>query len=88
MSSILFNAPKKEKKARLVLDLFHYHEVMDRTYIAGDIVERMLIGHPVFEKHKRLNNKVKKALDILAEVYQELGRMEFEMFDKDKAADS
>jgi hypothetical protein len=78
---------REKKKAESALDQFYYHEAVDRTYMAGDIVERML-DHPVFEKHKKLDNKVKKALDILAEVYQELGRMEFEMFDKDKAADS
>jgi hypothetical protein len=79
--------PVKEKKNALVLDQFHYHEAMDRTYIAGDVVERMLTEHPVFQKHKRLKHKVERALDILAGVYQELGRMEYEMFDKDKAVD-
>ncbi|MFA5366382.1 MAG: hypothetical protein WC333_00465 [Dehalococcoidia bacterium] len=61
---------------------------MDRTYIAGDVVERMLIDHPVFDKHKKLKHKVEKALELLAETYQELGRLEFELFDKYKAADS
>jgi hypothetical protein len=79
---------KNSQKPVLILDQFHYHEALDRTYIAGDIVERMLIDHPVFEKHKKLKHKIENALSILAETYQELGKMEYELFDKDKIIDN
>jgi hypothetical protein len=79
---------RKRIQKKPVLDQFHYHEAMDRTYVAGDIVERMLIDHPVIEEHKNLKHKIEKALEFLAETYQELGRLEYELFDKDKTADN
>lgn len=71
---------KKKSKKKLVLDKFHYHEAIDRTYMVGYIGELFLIKHPVFIKHKKIKKKVKKALDILADVYQELNSVDLKKF--------
>ena len=57
------------------LDKFHYHEALDRAYIVNDIVNEHLLDHPVISTHKPLKKKVKKAVRLLAEVYQEIGNL-------------
>jgi len=59
-----------------IVDQFHYHEALDRTYLVGNMGEEFLLLHPVFLKHKKLKKKVEKALALLAEVYQEVGYLE------------
>ena len=40
------------KKIKELLDEFHYHEVMDRTYIIAEIIDQHLVQHPVFKAEK------------------------------------
>ena len=54
------------------LDSYSYHEAIDRTYILASIIEDHLSKHPVIRKHKKIRVKVKKAIDLLGEVYQEI----------------
>jgi hypothetical protein len=68
-------------KKKHKLDQFHYHEAVERAYIVGYMGELFLIGHPVCKKHKKIRKKVRKALQLLAEVYQEIGYLEFKKFD-------
>lgn len=76
------------KKKKLFLDQFHYHEALERVYLLGHIGELFIDKHPVFKKHKKLKKKIKKALDIIADVYQELGREDFKKFNKKKPSDT
>lgn len=62
------------------LSEFHYHEALDRTYIIINIIENSLTYHPVFKKHKKLRKKVNKAIDVLCDAYQEIGKMEVKKF--------
>ena len=63
-------------KKKIKIDEFHHHEALDRTYTIGYIGEELLMKHPIFLIHKNLRKKAKKALQLFAEIYQELGSME------------
>lgn len=57
------------------LGVLHYHEALDRTNSVIAISQDVLLEHAVFEhsKHIAWRDKVIKAQEILAEVYQEIG---------------
>ena len=55
---------------KIKLDKYSYHEALDRSYIVCAIVDSHLLEHPVIQRHKELKKKVKKAVRLLAEVYQ------------------
>jgi len=61
----------------LKLDDFHYHEMMDRIHVINNTINDHLLVHPVATKHKRLYNKIEKALNLLADAYQMAGNLNF-----------
>lgn len=67
------------------LDVFHYHELMDRVSVTVKAIEDNLMNHPVLEeeKHIAILLKVERAGDLLAEVYQEIGEEFFNLLDGD-----
>jgi len=65
------------------LDRFHYHEALDRAFMVGNIVDEYLAEHPVVQKHKELKEKVEKATELLAEVYQIIGGLDLKLFPDD-----
>ena len=66
------------KKSKL--DNFHYHEVIDRLSLIGELLDGALMEHPVVQKHKRIRNKIHKASMALAEAYQLTGGISFDKF--------
>ena len=54
------------------LTKLHYHEALDRTFLAGKFVEDMLSEHPVYKQNPELNKKLDNVLEILADLYQEI----------------
>jgi hypothetical protein len=66
------------------LDNYHYHEALDRTYVVGNIIDEILIDHPVIHKHKRLRNKLEKASSLIGEVYQEIGSISARLCEGEK----
>ena len=54
------------------LDSYSYHEAIDRTYIFAAMLEDYLQNHPVFKENKKQQKKIKKAIKLLSEVYQEI----------------
>lgn len=62
------------------LDEFYYHEALDRSYIVVNMIEDLLIEHPVIKKHKNLKKQVKKAQQLILDAYQEIGGRENELF--------
>lgn len=66
----------KKKK----LDKFYYHEALDRTYCCIDIIENMLVMHPVIKKHKKLRKKIKKAQEHIIDAYQLIGNLDIMLF--------
>ena len=44
------------RKKKVVLDEFHYHEALDRSYVVAEILENTLIEHIVIQENKQLKN--------------------------------
>jgi len=63
---------KKEKEP----DVFSYHEALDRSYIITDIIDRILLAHPVIKSHPDIEKKILIAQELIFDVYQELGKLE------------
>jgi cell fate (sporulation/competence/biofilm development) regulator YmcA (YheA/YmcA/DUF963 family) len=61
------------KKNKIKLDKYHYHEALDRSYCVADMIENMLVTHPVIEKHKKIRKHIKKAQRHILEAYQLIG---------------
>lgn len=55
------------------LDEYHYHEALDRASSVAEIIEIMLIQHPVVKEHKDVKELVEKAQECILEAYQILG---------------
>ena len=70
---------KKKKKIRK-LDEGYYTEAIDRAYIVADMIENVLIDHPVFKKHKDLRKRVKRAQKLVLEAYQIIGGLTVDLF--------
>ncbi|MDL1956055.1 MAG: hypothetical protein LWW95_03240 [Candidatus Desulfofervidus auxilii] len=56
----------------------HYFEFLDRTFIAMEYIYQFLEYHPVLRKEKKLRKIYQKVEKLVAELYQEAGRLEFE----------
>ena len=72
----------KKKKIK-GLDRFHYHEVLDKAFLVGNVVDEYLSDHPVVQKHKKLKKRVKKVTRLLAETYQIIGGLDLKLFPDD-----
>lgn len=70
--------PKKKKIKGL--DRFHYHEALDRAYCCADIIENMLVEHPVIMKHDELRERIEKAQSLIVEAYQLIGGLDIQLF--------
>jgi hypothetical protein len=60
-----------------VIDKFHIHEALDRAGLMVEMVESVLLKHPFIESQPKLRNKVEKASELLATVYQLIGASAF-----------
>lgn len=56
----------------------HYFEFMDRASVAVDYVYQFLGSHPLLKQETRLREVHEHAEEVLAELYQEAGRLEWE----------
>ena len=57
------------------VDRFHYHEAIDRTYCVIEMIENILIHHPVMSKHKKIKKEIRKAQKTLIDSYQMIGNV-------------
>ena len=55
---------------KIILDEFHYHEMLDRIHVINCTINDHLLEHPVAFKHRRVFNKIVKAHNLLADAYQ------------------
>lgn len=55
------------------LDKFHYHEALDRCDSVVNIIDMLLLHHPVIEHNKEFKLMVEKASEILSDLYQKIG---------------
>lgn len=66
------------------LDKFHYHEMLDRLHIIMSTIDDHILQHPVCKLEKEVSTKVDKALTLLFQAYQEVGKIDCEKFDKNQ----
>ena len=71
---------KKKTKKIKNLNEGYYIEAIDRAYIVANMMEDVLIEHPVFMKHKELRKKVKTAQKLVLDAYQEVGGLIVDLF--------
>ncbi|MFW6246561.1 MAG: hypothetical protein ACOC22_00095 [bacterium] len=57
------------------LDSYHYHEMIDRLYLMGDMIDSFLSNHPVAVHHSKINELITNASKDLAEAYQIAGML-------------
>lgn len=62
------------------LDRSYYPEALDRAYIVANHIEDLLVEHPVIRKHKKLKKRVKKAQQLILDVYQMIGGLDIKLF--------
>jgi len=67
-----------EIKEEQLLNYGHYFEFLDRTFIAMEYIYQFLGCHPALRKEKKLRKIYQKVEKLMAELYQEAGRLEFE----------
>ena len=63
------------------LDLFSYHELLDRSYLIMTQIESFLIDHQVVEAHPELKKPLEDAMLLIGEVYKAAGTVEIEADD-------
>lgn len=64
------NYPTKPKKK---INTGEYDEACDRAYVVMNLVEDILVKHPVFQKHKKMKKAISQIQDKLFELYQVSG---------------
>jgi len=76
---------KENKEGKLILDEEepeinngHYFEALDRASVAIDYIYQFVGSHPVLKKHKKAKEIYDQAEGKLGELYQELGKLEFD----------
>lgn len=50
-----------------------YHEALDRSYCVANIIDSMLLEHPVIKKDKKIRKKIEKAQKLILETYGDFG---------------
>lgn len=65
------------------LDVFHWHEALDRSAICIEMVDRLILFHPAIESNKLLKAKATEAYRLLYEIYQEIGRLSMDKTSND-----
>jgi hypothetical protein len=65
------------------LDLFSYHELLDRSYLIMTQIESFLIDHQVVEAHPELKKPLEDAMLLIGEVYRAAGTVEIEADDEE-----
>ncbi len=63
---------------KIKLDKFYWHEALDRTVLLAELIESILLDHPIFNqkdtiRNKQLRQRVVKAQKLILETYQEIG---------------
>lgn len=55
------------------LDDFSYHEVVDRSFIAMQMIETLLLNHQAIEAHPEFKENIENSISSLYEIYQAFG---------------
>jgi len=72
---------KQEKKEN---EKYLTHEALDRTHVILCNIDDFLLDHKLFNKkqNKKLLKKIEKASKLLSDVYQSVGKIEFDKFNQ------
>ncbi len=62
------------------MDVFHYHEVLDRLHLAQFMLEDHLLSHPAMEENLAIKNMVAEAQELLGKAYQAIGQASEDKF--------
>jgi len=65
----------KSKKKKIQLDVFHYHEALDRSYVLSDMFSNNILDHPVIKNHLELKKDAEIIAYKLIELYQKIGNI-------------
>lgn len=65
------------------LDIFSYHELLDRSYLIMSQIESFLIEHQVVEAHPELKKPLEDAILLIGEVYRAAGTVETDADDEE-----
>ena len=57
-------------------DRLYWHEMADRTHVARCIFYSHILIHP-YSRHPELKEKIHKIAELLGDLYQSVGRVEF-----------
>lgn len=57
------------------LDEYHHHEMIDRLYLIGNMIDTFLLEHPVATHHEKINELISNASNDLAQAYQIAGSL-------------
>ena len=60
----------------------HYFELLDRSWVAIDYIYQFLGSHPIMAKEEHLHKIYLRAEESLSALYQEIGKLEFEINSK------
>ena len=51
------------------LDVYHYHEMLDRLSVHTDIINMYILQHPVSKHYPQLSDLIEEALNKLLDAY-------------------
>lgn len=57
------------------LDTYHLNEALDRSFICMEIIERLMLEHPIIQSNKILEKKTQEAHQLLFSIYQDIGKL-------------
>lgn len=67
-------AKNKDKKEKHEINDGHYVEFLDRTHVVMMNIVDHLVEHPLAQRKKKIRKKLRAAVTILADVYQNIGQ--------------
>ena len=75
-------------KPKKKLDSGYYHEYLERTYLAGNILDTVLVEHSVYEKHPLIREEVDQILEKIGDLYQLAGNLWGTKCDQEEATEN
>lgn len=68
----------RNRVRELKLDPYSLHEALDRAAMLSAMVDEYLGDHSAIKKLPKIQRKVRRAAELIAEAYQEIGKIAFE----------
>ena len=75
-------------KPKKKLDSGYYHEYLERAYLAGNILDTVLVEHSVHEKHPVIQDMVCQILEDIGDLYQLAGNLLYAKETEEEAAEN